>query len=141
MLYERWRHVARTRGDEMALRDMSTGRQWSFAELARLTETSAADAIVYPQGTDFICSVLRGWRAQAVVCPLEAGEKPPVVPLPPHPCCHLKTTSATTGAPRTIAFSADQLAADVAAIRDELCAVRTALLQQQLQQQQQHARS
>jgi acyl-coenzyme A synthetase/AMP-(fatty) acid ligase len=34
------------------------------------------------------------------------------VRVPPAPCCHLKTTSATTGQPRQIAFRAEQLAAD-----------------------------
>ena len=70
--------------------------------------------VVYPQGhaAEFIFAVLRAWRANAVVCPLEPDQAPPPVPLPPAPCVHLKTTSATTGLPRTIAFTAEQLAAD-----------------------------
>ena len=116
MLYERWRQIAEERGKELALHDVASGRRWHFAELARLAESGAADAgpVVYPQGhsPEFILTILRAWRAHAVVCPLEADQAPPVVPPPPAPCVHLKTTSATTGLSRTIAFTAEQLAAD-----------------------------
>jgi acyl-CoA synthetase (AMP-forming)/AMP-acid ligase II len=69
---------------------------------------------VYPQGhsVQFISDVLLAWRCGAVVCPLEPGQAPPAVPPPPPWCAHLKTTSATTGAPRVVAFTAAQLAAD-----------------------------
>ena len=47
------------------------------------------------------------------VCPLEAGQiTAPVMSLPTAHCIHLKTISATTGAPRFVAFTAEQLAAD-----------------------------
>lgn len=70
--------------------------------------------MVFPQGhtADFVIGVLRAWRAGAGVCPLEMDQTPPAIPPPPHPCVHLKMTSATTGAPRVIAFTAAQLAAD-----------------------------
>ncbi len=116
MLYERWRQIAQERGRELALRDVASGRQWQFAELARAAESSPADAgsVVYPQGhsPEFILAILRAWRANAVVCPLEPDQAPPQVPPPPAPCVHLKTTSATTGLSRTIAFTGEQLAAD-----------------------------
>ncbi len=116
MLYERWRQIAGVRGHEVALRDLSSGEHWSFAALSRLVEgrPSDGDAVIYPQGHSpkFILAVLRAWRGNAVVCPLEADQKPPSIPLPPAPSCHLKTTSATTGGPRTIAFTEEQLAAD-----------------------------
>jgi long-chain acyl-CoA synthetase len=116
MLYDRWRQTAQERGRELALRDLASGRQWSFAELAREIEAlPSGDArMVYPQGhsAEVIFAVLHGWRSGALVCPLEPGQEPPRIPAPPLPCCHLKTTSATTGAPRTIAFTAEQLAAD-----------------------------
>jgi long-chain acyl-CoA synthetase len=47
-----------------------------------------------------------------VVCPLEAHKHPPTFSAPLPPCCHLKTTPATTGEPRTVVFTAEQLAAD-----------------------------
>ncbi len=116
MLYERWRQIARERRDELALRELASGRRWTFAQLARAGENSplAAGAMVFPQGhgADFVIAVLRAWRAGAVVCPLETDQTPPAVPPPPRPCVHLKMTSATTGAPRVIAFTAAQLAAD-----------------------------
>ena len=116
MLYDRWRQTAQERARALALRDLASGRQWNFAALARRVEAMPrGDArVVYPQGhaAEFIFAVLQGWRSGAVVCPLEPGQAPPQVRPPPRLCCHLKITSATTGAPRTIAFTAEQLAAD-----------------------------
>jgi acyl-CoA synthetase (AMP-forming)/AMP-acid ligase II len=116
MLYERWRQIAHERDSQIALRDLASGQHWSFAELARKTETSPAGSefVVYPQGhsAEFILTVLRAWRRNFIVCPLEPDQPRPAIPVPPAFCLHLKTTSATTGAPRTIAFTAEQLAAD-----------------------------
>ncbi len=116
MLYERWRQIAAAKGETTALHDHSAARRWTFAELFRAVEETPprAERIIYPRGLSagFVLDVLRGWRDGAVVCPLEPGQAPPVVPIPPAPWVHLKTTSATTGAPRTVAFTADQLAAD-----------------------------
>ena len=116
MLYERWQKITRDRRHEVALRDLASGQCWTFAQLERATETPAPGkpAMICPQGhsPEFIFSVLRAWRFRAVVCPLESHERPPSVPPPPPPCCHLKITSATTGAPRTIVFTEEQLAAD-----------------------------
>jgi acyl-CoA synthetase (AMP-forming)/AMP-acid ligase II len=116
MLYERWQKITRDRRNEVALRDLASGRCWTFAQLERAAETPAPGRpeMICPQGhsPEFIFAVLRAWRSHAVVCPLEPHEPPPSVPPPPPPCCHLKITSATTGAPRTIAFTGEQLAAD-----------------------------
>ena len=116
MLYERWRQVARERGNELALRELASGQQWTFAELARQAERLpvCGATVVYPQShsAEFIFTLLRAWRDSAVVCPLEPEQLPPPVRVPPAPCCHLKTTSATTGLPRQIAFRPEQLAAD-----------------------------
>ena len=116
MLYERWRQIAQERGNELALRELGWGRQWTFHELARAVENlPKGDApMAYPQGqaAEFILTVLRAWRDAAVVCPLEPEQQAPAVRVPPAPVCHLKTTSATTGQPRQIAFQGHQLAAD-----------------------------
>ncbi len=116
MLYERWRAVAHEYRNELALWEVASGRRWTFAELAAATESAGAVAggIAYPQenSAEFLLAMLRAWRAGAVVCPLEPGQTPPSVPQPPAHCVHLKTTSASTGAPRVIAFTAAQLAAD-----------------------------
>src|SRR5215831_5025109 len=111
MLYERWRQIARTSAPEIALRDLPSGRQWTFQELASATERAGSDgdAIAFPQGlsAEFILSLLQAWRAGRIVCPLEPGQSPPSIgPGLPHGVVHLKTTSATTGEPRLIAFTA-----------------------------------
>jgi long-chain acyl-CoA synthetase len=120
MLYDRWQEVARANSKELALRDLASGNQWTFAELRREAETGfkKPPAIVYPQGhsADFILTLLRAWRCQAVSCPLEAHQQPLLLPPPPSPCCHLKSTSATTGVARAVAFTGEQLAADAANI-------------------------
>ena len=117
MLYNRWRQIAQERGAEIALHDVASNGQWTFAELAQVTENGLPDSspVAYPHGisADFIFMVLRAWRNGQVVCPLETGQDPPAVPPPPRHIVHLKTTSATTGAPRVIAFTASQLTADV----------------------------
>jgi len=117
MLYERWRQIVRERGGECALRELSSGRQWTFAEMARLAEgaPAASQPMAFPRGHDagFVFAVLQAWHSNSVVCPMEADQTTaPVISLPPARCIHLKTTSATTGAPRFVAFTAEQLAAD-----------------------------
>src|SRR5690242_3842109 len=117
MLYERWSEIARQNRHETALIDARSGKRWSFQALAdaSLTECDRSAGPVFAEGisAEFVLTVLRAWRAGRVVCPLESGQQP--VPLSNFPagCVHLKTTSASTGLPRLIAFSADQLMADV----------------------------
>ena len=116
MLYERWRRIARDKRDEIALRDFAQGSRWTFGELAQVAESGsvAAGEIAFPSGTgpEFVLRVLRAWRAGKVTCPLESGQAPPTPGKLPGACVHLKITSATTGVPRVIAFTAEQLAAD-----------------------------
>ncbi len=116
MLYEHWRRIAAEQGHALALHDLASGRQWTFAGLARQAERlpKCNARVVCPQGhsAEFILTVLHAWRDNMIVCPLEPGQEPPLMRMPPAPCCHLKTTSATTGHPRQIAFRAEQLAAD-----------------------------
>src|ERR1017187_3290953 len=116
MLYERWRKVAQDRRNDIALRDLASGQRWTFAQLSREAETPlpGKPAMVCPQGNspEFIIAVLRAWRERIVVCPLEAHHQPMAVSPPRLPCCHLKTTPASTGVPRAVAFTQKQLAAD-----------------------------
>ena len=125
MLYEIWRKTVREKGNELALRDLSAGRQWTFSELAAEVEAMppAVDSVVFPRGADasFLLSVLRGWRDRRVVCPLEPEQAPPSMEWVLHPdIVHLKTTSATTGPPRLITFTASQLVADAGNIVDTM---------------------
>ena len=117
MLYERWRQIVRERSGECALRDLASDRQWTFAEMARLVESVPASSapLVFPRGhsAEFVFSVLQAWRSHSVVCPIEGDQAaPPVIEMPPAHCVHLKTTSATTGAARFVAFTEKQLMAD-----------------------------
>lgn len=120
MLYTRWQQTARDRGDAEALRDLAFGRVWTFHDLARDAERlpSPGATCVHPQGhgPEFILEVLRGWKARRVVWPLEPGQVAAALPSPPAQCAHLKTTSASTGVPRVVAFTGPQLAADAANI-------------------------
>jgi long-chain acyl-CoA synthetase len=116
MLYERWQKVAGERRNEIALRDLASGRSWTFSELNSAAEKPSPGnpAMVCPQGNspEFVITVLRAWRERVVVCPLDAHQQPLAVLTPPAPCCHLKITPATTGVPRAVAFTPEQLAAD-----------------------------
>ena len=133
MLYELWRKVATARCDEFALRDAASGRRWTFGELfaagdgAPVSDPPRFDLsheprrgsalpskLAFPQGhsPEFILALLAAWRSGRIVCPLESGQSPPQIHDPPLPFVHLKSTSATTGAARMAAFTAEQLAAD-----------------------------
>ncbi len=121
MLYERWRQVARTFSGEIALRDLALGRRWTFQELASATERPepGGEKLAFPQGMSagFVISTLKAWRSGQVVCPLEPEQVPPAMARDvPAGVVHLKTTSATTGASRLVAFTAPQLIADAEAI-------------------------
>jgi acyl-coenzyme A synthetase/AMP-(fatty) acid ligase len=126
MLYHRWLRIAREQSRMTALRDLATGGEWTFEQLRAETEAGSppTSGLHCPCGAraEFVLEVLRAWRCEAIVAPLEEGQPPP--PLADDPallarlksafplCAHLKTTSATTGQPRLIAFSGSQLAAD-----------------------------
>ena len=129
MLYERWRQISAERRNQPALHDVASGKRWTFGELFAAAEnrngapgTVPADScdIALPQGHSpaFIFELLAAWRENKIVCPLEAGQGGAGVlasrlvgSLAP-PIVHLKTTSATGGSARFVAFTAEQLMAD-----------------------------
>jgi acyl-coenzyme A synthetase/AMP-(fatty) acid ligase len=135
MLYERWKIISAARRDETALRDFASGRRWTFGELfsegEKVTPVSGpvcSGKIIFPQGhsPEFIFQLLAAWRETKIACPLETGQGGASVlasrfdsshqvrlagTLAP-PIVHFKTTSATTGDSRLVAFTAEQLAAD-----------------------------
>src|ERR1051326_6428858 len=117
MLYDHWRQVASVCGNEVALLEVAHGRRWTFCELACEAERQprSDDPIVCPVGVSvqFVVDVLRAWRVGQVVCPLEMGQVPPRLAKPlPSGIAHLNTTSASTGMPRLVAYTAHQLLAD-----------------------------
>ncbi len=124
MFEQRWREVVARFPDQWALTEMDCGRRWSFAELAAAADAAPARVrggkpgeaeLVCPggRGLEFILELLRGWRAGSVICPLDTGQPIPEIPPLPRGIVHLKLTSGTTGAGKVVAFTADQLAADV----------------------------
>lgn len=116
MLYERWCAVASERRTEIALRDLTSGKRWTFEQLRIAAESRAVDSgeIIYPQSNslEFILSVLAAWRFGKIVSPLDLNQAPPQIAPPPRHCVHLKSTSATTGARRWVVFTEQQLQAD-----------------------------
>ena len=116
MLYEQWRKIATAQRGEVALRDAASGCRWTFAELFTAGEAwdiGRADTAC-PQGhaPEFIFELLAAWRENKIVCPLEPGQTPPEISAPSKNRVHLKSTSATGGRARFVAFTAEQLAAD-----------------------------
>jgi long-chain acyl-CoA synthetase len=116
MLYERWRKISAERRNELALRDFASGRCWTFAKLfiAGEKQKIGPTGTVFPQGhsPEFIFDLLAAWRENKIVCPLESGQPSPTIFSPPKNCIHLKSTSATGGTARFVAFTAEQLMAD-----------------------------
>lgn len=117
MLYERWLQIACDSGDHLALWDGATDRSWTFEQLCKeveqLPDNLPQAAFVTGSGHEFILGVLHAWRRQSVVVPLERGQTHPNLEQPiPDGIVHLKTTSATTGPARLIAFTEQQLVAD-----------------------------
>ena len=117
MLYERWQKVVQSRRNEVALRDLASGRSWTFAQMDREAESPLPGnpAMVFPQGhsPEFIFTVLRAWRgaqgglsrSKRITSRLRFPPRPrPVVisrPRRPQRVCR---------AP--VAFTEEQLAAD-----------------------------
>jgi acyl-CoA synthetase (AMP-forming)/AMP-acid ligase II len=120
MLYERWRQISAERRDAVALGDFASGRNWTFGELFSAGEKQKTDMAgpAFPQGHSpaFIFELLAAWRENQIACPLETGQSPLEIPSPPENCVHLKSTSATGGSARFVAFTAQQLMADAANI-------------------------
>lgn len=116
MLYERWRNISSERRNETALRDFASGRRWTFGELFAAGEKKeiGPSTTLFPQGhsPEFIFNLLAAWRENKIACPLETGQPPPEISLPPENCFHFKSTSATGGVSRWVAFTAEQLVAD-----------------------------
>jgi len=116
MLYERWRQISSERRNELALHDFTSGKRWTFEELFNAGEKAetGGNGSVFPSGQspEFIFTLLAAWRENRLVCPLEAGQSPWKIPLPPENCIHLKATSATGGMARFVAFTGAQLMAD-----------------------------
>src|SRR5437867_2515005 len=101
MLYEQWLRTAQTCKQDIALWDLAGNAKWTFGELAAIAEhgpDGPAETLVCPKGLgpEFILEVIRGWRANRVLCPLEPEQAAPRADKLPSEIVHLKITSATT---------------------------------------------
>jgi len=116
MLYERWKQISAQNRDAIALRDLASGKNWTFGQLSATAENNGApdSPVAFPSGhsPEFIFQLLAAWRKNKPACPLEHEQRLPQVADVPGKFAHLKITSATAGTPRMVAFTAEQLAAD-----------------------------
>jgi acyl-CoA synthetase (AMP-forming)/AMP-acid ligase II len=120
MLYDLWRCVLQANRNATAVFETATGRRWSFADLDRAAlQQPRSETLACPTGhsVEFILTLLRAWYDHTPVCPLEPGQTAPHIQGSPDDCVHFKITSASSGAPRTVACTAPQLLADVENIR------------------------
>ena len=116
-LYEHWLQVATTDATSLALVDMASGQRWTFAELhAQIEATPALDTKIRDaqgRGVDFIIATVAAWRDDAILCPCEDEETSlPARLTSSAKVSHVKRTSGSTGTPRNVWFTSDQLAAD-----------------------------
>ena len=125
-----WHSTADRLAEAVAVVEASSGRVWTFEQLrdaARLAASNRKPGVLQPAcpqvaGVGFLIEVLAAWEAGCVVCPLESGAVAPRAETwdgvaDAHPSAVLaKSTSGSTGAPRHVLFSADQLLADARAI-------------------------
>lgn len=119
-LQQRWLEVARAHAGRVAVQWAGGGKRLSFAELqaaAAALPPAGPEVPVHGQGLPFLLEVLRAWRDDAVLRPLDTGAAAvPTVRPCPESVCHIKTTSGSTGTPREVLFNATQLAADAGQI-------------------------
>ncbi len=116
LLQQRWLEVLRAHADRPALYLAAEGRVLTFAELQAAAEArppAGTEVCAVGQGLPFLLEVLRAWRDDAVLRPLDGGNMARLSSAPwPDSACHVKRTSGSTGTPREVLFSAAQLAAD-----------------------------
>ena len=121
-LYQRWREVATANAAHWALQE--GGRTWTFAELQsevdRRPPVNEVKRCAPVQGrtAEFVLTTLQAWRDGLALIPIEDGASLQPDTLTQLECdlpadiAHIKTTSGSTGTPRHILFTAEQLAAD-----------------------------
>jgi long-chain acyl-CoA synthetase len=151
-LYRAWAHRVVPFPGHPAILDLRTGTRLSRLELNRLAVDlspppglpAAPDLVpLAASGAEYLAGVLAIWREGKAVLPLEPGTQPPAAwlapdaVLPPLPagCALVKLTSGSTGTPRGVAFTAEQVMADARQLawqmglhqhRPNLCAISLA---------------
>ena len=116
-LYEHWLQVATANATSLALVDAATGQRWTFAELQACAEAAPISEVpiqeAHGRSLEFLTTTLTAWRDDAVLCPCENEDTSlPSTLTPPANVRHVKRTSGSTGAPRAVWFTDEQLTAD-----------------------------
>ena len=112
MLLPRWQKTLEKFHDQPAIFDGE--RVISFSDLAiALDALPKAISPVPAQGSalQVALATLQGWRDQQAVLPMEKPGLPKLGPIPKG-VAHLKLTPGNEGKPRTVRFTAEQIAAD-----------------------------
>ena len=109
--------MASTNAAALALVDVSSGQRWTFAELQARADAEPVSSKpireAHGRSVDFLITTLCAWRDNAVLYPCENEDEPLSATLtPPATVCHVKRTSGSTGEPRAVWFTEEQLAAD-----------------------------
>lgn len=124
-LYKRWRKTLDTFNSSTALIDLRSDEELTFSELNSLLQkkpSAEVPLVSNSQGVDFIIEVLRAWRDGVPFIPLEYSSKTAketFAGIPPY-AAHVKHTSGTTGDPRLVLFTENQLEADADQIAESM---------------------
>jgi len=133
-LYERWLATCAENRTAWAIREGACGKAWTFGELDEAVrkmpclEQGRCVAVAAQGGAvEFVLRTLQAWRDGAVLVPVErpvsGGADLQDVP---NGVIHVKTTSGSTGEPRSVYFEASHLIADGEQIRDTMRLQKTA---------------
>ena len=116
-LYHRWQQIAVANADQWALREVH--HAWTFRELQSALDAlpkATAPVILQGRSAAFVLGTLQAWRDGQIAVPVEEGAEFNAtrarLETVPAGIVHVKTTSGSTGIPRHILFTAEQLAAD-----------------------------
>lgn len=119
-LYRQWLNVAASRAGDLAVRELTNGCEWSFADLRDLARAAPPCPHVFhstARGLNLILDVLRSWRDGSVLLADDGfAGSPSLRGALKAGLCHVKVTSGSTGAPRYVGFRPEQLAADASQI-------------------------
>ncbi|MCH7224918.1 class I adenylate-forming enzyme family protein [Haloferula sp. A504] len=114
MLLNRWKETLARSHDRPAIFDGDEVIRFRDLD-EQLGELPEADGPVVASGSarELVIATLRGWRDRVPVLPVErAGARLPALTDIPEGVAHLKLTPGTDGMPRTVRFTASQIAAD-----------------------------
>ena len=116
-LYKRWLNTLGSKKNQTAVTDFKTDKRWTFSEIDKLLDQkpSVKAAIsANAGGIELIVSALWAWREQVPLILLDENVllNPTQLEGIPEGVAHIKHTSGTTGTPKLLLFSDQQIQAD-----------------------------